>query len=142
MAGKTYVYSFENVQMTVDNLPVEGFWEGDDAVVIEPFTARATALVGVDGDATISRHAAGRAVNIRVRLKAESPANLLLASRMKQERLFPISIRNTTNGEGGSAAEAHILEEPSPNFGANATVREWVIFAVLFERNAISYEAS
>ncbi len=141
MAGKTYVFSFEAVQATINNLPIEGFFEGDDAISIEPFTARATAMVGVDGDATISRHAAGRAVNIRIKLKAESPANRLLNGYMKQERLFPISIRNTTNGEGGSAAEAQILEEPTVQYGANATVREWLIFAAQFERNAIAYEA-
>lgn len=135
------VYSFEDVAATANNLKVTGFWEGDDAIVIEPFTARATPMVGVDGESIVSHHAAGKSATIRIRLKPDSPANQLFQTYLEQRRIFPLVVRNTGRGEGGAAAEATVVEEPGINFGGNATVREWVIFAGRFDRSLISYQA-
>lgn len=146
MAGKTYVYSFQNLQATVNNLPVEGFWEGDDAITIAPNSDNATPLVGVDGDATVS-YSTDDSVRVTLRLKADSPANALLANYYRRARAggfgsgFPVSIRNTGNGEGGSGAEAHVIQAPEQSFGLNATVRVWVLFVNGWAFNPISYQA-
>jgi hypothetical protein len=144
--AKTYVYSFQNLQATVNNLPVEGFWEGDDAISITPNSDNATPLVGVDGDATVS-YSTDDSVRITMRLKADSPVNALLENYYRRARAggfgggFPVSVRNTGNGEGGSGAEAHIIQAPERQFGANATVRAWTLFVNAWTWNAISYQA-
>ena len=146
MPGSTYVYSFSNVQVTLNGLSVEGFWEGDDAVTITPNSDNGTPLVGVDGDATVS-YSTDDAVRIVLRLKADSPMNSRLERYYRQARAgnfgngFPIAVRNTGNGEGGSAANAHIIRAPERQFGLNATQREWEIFANAWTWSEIQYEA-
>lgn len=144
MAGKSYVYSFENVQATVNGLAVNGFWEGDDAISIAPNSDNATPLVGADGDATVS-YTADDSVNITLRLKPDSPMNATLENYFRRARAggfgagFPIAVRNTGNGEGGAAPEAHVIQAPERQLGVNATVREWVIFANAWSWNPIRY---
>jgi len=145
-AGKTFVYSFSNVEMTLNGLSVTGFWEGDDAITITPNSDNATPLVGVDGDATVS-YSTDDAVRVVLRLKADSPMNAILNRFYKRARAgnfgggFPVSIRNTGNGEGGSGAEAHIIRSPERQFGLNATQREWELFVNAWQWNPISYVA-
>ena len=146
MPGKSYVYSFSNLQMTINGLSVEGFWEGDDAITITPNSDNATPLVGVDGDATVS-YSTDDAVRIVLRLKADSPMNSILERYYRRARAgnfgsgFPVSVRNTGNGEGGSAAECHIIRAPERQFGLNATQREWEIFGNAWSWSEIRYEA-
>lgn len=147
MPGKTYVHSFERVQVTLNSLPITGFWEGDDAVMIDPHDDNSEALVGADGDATVS-YSADDAVTITLKLKPSSPANQLLNSYYRRARNgaiqggLPISIRDTGNGEGGSAAECHITNAPSRGLGKNATEREWKIFANAWVWNEMQYTAA
>lgn len=136
-------YSFKNVQATIDGKPVRGFWEGDDAVIVAQNSDTATAVVGVGGDATVSV-SADDAVQITLKLQPNSPTNAVLNAKHMQMRNgravpFPVSIRDTGNGEGGSAPNAVIMKAPSQQFGNAASVREWVIFANPWNRNEISY---
>ncbi len=146
MPGKTYVHSFERVQVTLNSLPITGFWEGDDAVMIEPHDDNGEEVVGADGDMTFS-YSADDAVNITLKLKPSSPANALLNSYYRRSRAgtisggYPISIRDTGTGEGGSAAECHIKTAPSRGLGKNATERTWVLVANAWTPNEISYTA-
>jgi hypothetical protein len=140
----TFVYSFENVTATVNGLKVTGFWEGDNAIEVAPNADNATLMVGADGDATAS-YTADDSVTLTLRLKADSPMNAILENYHRRARAggfgggFPISVRNTSNGEGGAAAEAHIMRAPNRQFGTNATVREWVLGANAWEWTPISY---
>lgn len=143
MAKQTTAYSAANLVVTIDGRPVEGFWEGDDAVTVERSSDNATPMVGVDGSATVSI-STDDSVSITLRLQPNSPANRVLQSKYMQNRAgrsapFPISIRDTGSGEGGSAAYCVVTERPSIELGANATVREWVIFANPWNETAINY---
>jgi hypothetical protein len=137
-------YSFKNVVVTIDGRPLEGFWEGDDAVAVDRRADNVTPVVGVDGTATASI-SADDSVEITIKLQPNSPANQVLYNKFLQNRSgrlapFPISIRDTGNGEGGSAAQAVIMDSPSAQFGGNASEREWKIFANAWQWNATQYQ--
>lgn len=146
MPGQTTVYSFENVAVTINGLRVTGFWEGDNAVEVAPRADNATMLVGADGDATVS-YSADDSVSITLRLKPNSPMNAILENYYRRARAggfgrgFPVAVRDTGNGEGGAASEAHILQAPTRALGAAATVREWVLGANAWAWTPIRYEA-
>lgn len=42
-------YSFQDVVVTIDGIPIENLWEGDDAVEIADMNDFAEATEGVDG---------------------------------------------------------------------------------------------
>jgi len=146
MAGQTYVYSFENVDVTINKVSVTGFWQSPEAVRIEPSSDNATPLVGVDGDATVS-YSTDDSVRITLRLKPDSPMNSTLNRFYKRARAgnfgagFPVSIRNTGNSEGGSGAEAHVIQSPTRMFCDNASEGVWVLFVNAWQWNPINYEA-
>lgn len=145
MAGELTVYSFKNVAVTVDGSPVTGFWEGDDAVQINPRADNATEVVGVDGTATVSI-SADDSVFIVLKLQANSPMNTVLNNKFRQMRNgmaypFAISVRNTGNGEGGSSAYCVVKKAPPAQFGEKASAREWTLFASPWAWNAIAYGA-
>lgn len=144
MAGALTAYSFKNVVVEIDGRPITGFWEGDDAVVIERNTDNGTPVVGVDGDATVSI-SADDSVQITLRLQPNSEANRVLQNKFLQNRAgrarpFAVSIRDTGNGEGGSAARAIVMQDPGAQFGGTASAREWVIFANPWKARAINYD--
>lgn len=143
MAKHTSAFSFENVAVTLDGKPVEGFFDGDDAVTIERSSDNSTPMVGVDGTAVVSI-STDDSVVVTLRLQPNSPANRVLQNKYLQNRAgrsapFALSIRDTGSGEGGSAPYCMITERPSIELGATATVREWVIFANPWNETAINY---
>jgi len=144
MAGALTAYSFKNVAVVIDGKPASGFWEGDDAVVIERNQDSVTPVVGVDGDATASI-SADDSVMITLRLQPNSPTHQVLMNKFRQNRggrarPFSIGVRDTGNGEGGSAPRAIITVSPNASFGQNATVREWTIFANPWTWQPVDYD--
>lgn len=143
MPGSTTAYSFRNVAVTVDGRPVDGFWSGDDCVTVARNSDNIEPIVGADGNATVSI-SADDSVMITLRLQPNSVANQILQNKFLQNRNgrtapFPISIRDTGSGEGGSAAYAIVRTRPATNFGASASVREWTIFANPWNELPIRY---
>lgn len=137
-------YSPKNCQVSLDGRDVRGLWEGDDAVTVERGTDRATSLVGADGAAIVSTSADESAM-ITLRLQHTSAAhsrlrNLEAAMKIGRTPKFPLSIRDTESGEGGSAAECVIVKTPSVNTGSTtAGVREWGIFAGRWNDNPVAF---
>lgn len=137
-------YSPKNCQVSLDGRDVRGLWEGDDAVQVERGSDRATSMVGADGAAIVST-SADESATITLRLQHTSPANERLrnierAMKTGRTRKFPLSIRDTESGEGGSAAECVIVGTPTVNTGSStAGVREWKIFAGRWDWNAVSW---
>lgn len=142
----TYSYSFANVVVTVNGLKVTGFWEGDDAVQVAPSADNATPLVGADGEATVS-YSMDDSVRVTMRLKPNSPMNAILEAFYRRARArgigtsFPVSLLDTSNGEGGSGADGHVIQAPERQFGGNATVREWVLFVNSWQWSPVRYPA-
>jgi hypothetical protein len=139
------LYSFMNVVATVDGRQVIGFWEGDDAVVVERQTDLGTALTGADGASVVSI-TADQTATVTLKLQANSAMNGYLEQRVKAMRMgspkvLTIGIVDTGTGEGGGCSSAVIIKEPSKSYGAQATEREWVIFCNCWQENDINYNA-
>lgn len=129
-------YSFTNVSATVDGRQVQGPWDGDDALVVTPGADRGTGLVGADGSGIFSI-SADKSATISVKLMHTSPTHRLLVEKMKRQQAlgaaassFPFQFIDTVSGEGGSADKCYIMTAPADSKGKNATVREWVLWAV------------
>ncbi|PHP66549.1 hypothetical protein CSC94_12735 [Zhengella mangrovi] len=139
-------YSAKSVQVSLDGRDVRGLWDGDDVVMVERSSDRGTPVVGADGSTIFSTSADESAV-ITLKLQHTSPAHAYLRSLERamtagRTRKFPVSIRDTESGEGGSAAECVIQSVPSVNSGsANASEREWKLFAGRWAWSEVEYEA-
>ena len=137
------VYSFQDVVVSIDGVPVENLWEGDDAVEIADMNDFAEAMEGVDG-AVIHSMGAGDAKTVTLRLMHTSAAHKLLQklTRLMRDGFtvpFALSIRGTRSGEGGSAPTALILTRPGRSYGRTASEREWTIVASPWSDFDISY---
>jgi len=126
-------YSAKNVTAMVDGQRVQGFWDGDDAVVVEPTEDIGTMLVGADGDSIFSQRA-GNPHTITLRLQHTSPTHRLLQQKWAVQRApgirvtpFPFTHMDVDSGEGGAANECFIMTVPSDQKGRNAVMREWVL---------------
>lgn len=140
------LYSMKNVALTIDGRPVIGFWEGDDAVVLERNTDIGTPLTGADGASVVS-DTADESANLTLKLMPNSSMNAYLEQRVKlrrmgSQRVMTVGLLDTSTGEGGGCSAAVVIKEPSKSFGANATEREWVIFCSCWQPNDISYNAA
>jgi hypothetical protein len=111
--------------------------------VIEDFMEVGNPMVGADG-ASINSISASTAVRITLKLQPTSPAHQLLQNRLTRFRTgqhveFAVSIRDTGTGEGGNSAQVSFERRGNTQHGANATVREWVLFAQCWEWSKIAY---
>lgn len=143
MPNTLTTFSFANLQVEIDGTPIEGFWEGDDAVQIEQNKDDGFPVVGADGCATVSRPV-DQSVIITLRLKPNCTGHRLLTNKKiaidnNAVQDFSINIRDAGNGEGGMSAFATVIGAPSPQFGENASAREWRIFANDFRYHSVSY---
>lgn len=126
-------YSHKNVTATIDGQRVQGFWDGDDAIVVEPVEDIGTLMVGADGSGLFSQRA-GRPHTITMRLQHTSPAHRLLHQKWRAQqavgvrvRSFRVTVMDVDSNEGGVASECWIQSAPSDSKGVNAVAREWVV---------------
>ena len=140
-SGKTYAYSFLNVKATIDGQSVIGFWEGDDAVVVEPTEDVGTGVVGADGAAVFSQRA-GNPHTITFRLMPQSPAHKLLHEKWALQRTpgmrtssFAVTINDVDANEGGTALQCFIMTAPSDEKGVATSAREWVVWTGNYNPN-------
>jgi hypothetical protein len=137
------LYAFENVTLTIDNRPVVGFWEGDDAIQVERDPDLGSVQTGADGASVVSITAAETAT-LTIRLMPNSAMNSYLTQAVKQmragsPRVLSVAIRDSATGEGGGCTSAIITKEPGKSFGATASSREWTIFCNCWHENDITY---
>jgi len=136
-------FAFANVNLLIDGKPVKGLWEGDDVISITQNSPDGTPTVGVDGDAVVSRPS-DSSVNIVLKASPNGRLHQVLQNKKKAidaNRIsdFTISITDVGNGEGGSSVEATIIGAPDVAYGANASEREWTVFANGWDTNSIAY---
>ncbi|MDO9417035.1 phage structural protein [Pararhizobium sp.] len=127
-------YSALNVAATVDGQQVQGWWDGDDAIVVSPGADKGTGVIGGDGSGIFSI-SANRSATISIKLMHTSPTHRLLMQKEKRQqtlgadaKAFPFSFIDTVSNEGGSADRCFIQTSPSDSKGVNATVREWILW--------------
>lgn len=132
--AKSSAYSMKNVVVTVDGQAVIGFWDGDDAVTVDPLTDVGTLMVGADGSSIFSQHA-NEGATITLRLQHTSPTHRLLHQRWARQRAagirglggFPVTVMDVDSGEGGATDQAFIQSGPADAKGVDAGSREWVL---------------
>ena len=125
-------YNSREVLVSFGGVEMTGFGE-DTMVSWEYDTEFTTDKVGVGGVVTASKTNDRRAT-VTFTLMETSPSNAILATFAKARFLGTGAIGNTTlhisntlTGEEITAAEAWILNEPSGEFGSEASEREWEV---------------
>lgn len=131
--AKSSSYSMKNVTAMLDGQRVQGLFDGDDAISVEPVEDLGTLLVGADGDSLFS-HRAGTPHTITIRLQHTSPTHRLLHQKWAMQRAtgnrvtaFPFTVNDVDSGEGGAADQCFVQSAPSDQKGVNAASREWVL---------------
>jgi len=129
----TTTFSFEHVAISINGVPVSCFWEGDDVVTVTPHADTITPMIGAGGCPLISV-STDRAAIIALKLQHTSPSHKFLTELHQQMRLgnittFVFSVVDTQSFEGGVAKDCLLMAKPVRTYGANATQREWRIFA-------------
>lgn len=140
--AKSSAYSFLNVSAILDGVQVTGFWDGDDAVTVEPAVDIGTGLVGADGSSIFSQ-STDNSVTITLRVQHTSPTHRQLEQKLARQRAgvldgFAFSVKDKRSGEGGSTSQAFIQAVPTKSYGKAATVREWVLWAGEWNREVPS----
>lgn len=125
-------YSAINVSATLDGLSVQGLFDGDNAIQVDQNADVGEGLVGVQGDAIFSQ-TADRSAMITLRLQHTSPTHRQLVQKWKAQRAgslrsFPFDLIDAGSNDGGNGDQCYVKRAPSDTKGANATVREWVIW--------------
>lgn len=143
MAGDLTTYAIQNVVLSINGRRATHFVEGDDVIMLERNTDRGTPSVGADGR-TVFSISADNSATLTIKLQHTSPMHDYLtrldrAGDADRARRFPVSLKDTNTGEGGSANDCVIQSRPSAAFGASASEREWVIFCPRWEWNSIAF---
>ena len=129
--AKSSAYSHKLVTAVLDGVRVQGLWEGDDAITVEPGVDVGSLMVGADGSSIFSQ-SANESATITLNLQHTSPTHRNLHQKWARQRSgvlvgFPFSVIDTTCGEGGSTDQAFVMTAPTDSKGVNAVVRTWVI---------------
>lgn len=143
MAGELIAFSFNNVAAFIGSVPVEGFTEGDDVLLIEPGADPAQYAVGADGDVVLSL-TTNRSALITLKLHHASETHKYLTSLYNRMvsgnmRTFSFSAVDTGTGEGGYADTCAIVKKPANSYGAQAGSREWQLLAASWQESGIVY---
>jgi hypothetical protein len=127
----TTAYSFEEVAVTVAGAEVYGFFEGDDAVMVEEGADIGAMLVGADGSSIFSQ-SANRSARVTLKLQHTSPMHRYLTQLLARQRGgaldgVALSVRDSRSNEGGATDAAYIMQAPSDQKGGAAVSRDWVL---------------
>ena len=79
-------YSFKNVNLIIDGQRVQGFYDGDDAILVEQFEDSGVPVVGADG-ASIVSFSASQAAYVTIKLMLNSPFNQVLINKDRQRKM-------------------------------------------------------
>jgi len=114
-------YSMLNVAAILDGQPVQGLFDGDDAITVTPGVDLGTMLIGADG-ASIFSQSADRSATISIKVQHTSATHRQLSRKAAQQRAgrligFPFSFMDTGSGEGGVADKCFIQTAPAVTHG-------------------------
>jgi len=136
--AKSSTYSAKNVTSMIDGQRVIGFWDGDDAVSVEPLDDAGVMIVGADGSSIFSQ-SANDGAKITLKLQHTSAAHRLLHQKWARQRTagirvrgFGFSVQDVDSGEGGAADDCYIMTAPGDQKGNAATERVWVLVTGLY----------
>lgn len=124
-------YSWANVILLVNGIPIQGFDEGDDVFKGARTKDSAQDKVGVDGEMTVS-YTQDKSGTITIRLLQSSDSNAFLSGIVNaaENGVFtPIAVmlRNVVTQETAGGSQGYIKRIPDISRGENATSQEWMI---------------
>ncbi len=124
-------FSFLNIILLVNGVPIEGFDEGDDVITLERINDSAAHKVGTDGEMTVSI-SADRSGTMTFRLNQSSDSNLFLSGLIiAQENgaFVPIfaQFKDTKGLDLASGTQGYIQRPANMVRGTNSQPQEWVI---------------
>lgn len=126
-------YSAKNVIATIDGLPVQGLFDGDNAIQVSQGSDIGTGIIGMQGDGIFSQ-SADKSATLTLRLLHTSGTHQLLHQKVKAQQAgilgsgFRVSVMDTGSGEGGTGEGVFVQKQPDDMKGKSATVREWVLW--------------
>lgn len=137
----TTSYSYKNVVATFNNQPIQGLFEGDDAIVVTENADIGSMTIGADGSSIFSQ-AVNDAATISIKLQHTSATHKRLSQLLKRQKArgalgtgAGFAVKDRASGEGGATDQAFIMTAPDQSFGTNATVREWVLVTGSYKRS-------
>lgn len=117
--SKTSNYSWEDVHVIADGLPVTDFAGGDDVVSIEFAEDAAESQVGAGGGVVIS-HKLNKSATITIKVLPSSPFIESAQEYTNTRKSFPFAVVELASGTRFNCGAAVIMNRPQRTFGAKA----------------------
>jgi Protein of unknown function (DUF3277) len=128
-----YAYSFANIILSVNGVPIDNYAEGDDDITVEPLADAATTKVGADGH-MVASISANRGIRVTIKLQQTSPGNrtmqsLYNAQVVARAQFVPLSmsIKDALLQDAVTAIGGIITKQSTWKRGANANDTEWTL---------------
>lgn len=133
MAFGQQVYSFKDVIFLLGGIPITGFVDADDCIIVKRRADVVTPVVGADGQATVAQNA-DKSYDITVKLLQTSTSNatiqtLLTTSDTIATVQVPLQIQNLNGLDTCSCLSAVITKQTDMQFGKGVNGREWMFFS-------------
>ena len=124
-------YSFLNVVLHINGVPITGFDEGDDVISLERTVDSASDKVGADGEMSVSI-SADRSGMVTFRLMQTSSSNSFLSelvSTQETGKLIPVSVlfKDVCGGDLGAGSKGYIPRPADIVRGQSVNSQEWKI---------------
>jgi len=124
-------YSFLNTLLLVNGVPITGFDEGDDTIILDRINDSAAHKIGTDGEMTLSI-SADRSGTVVFRLMQSSDSNSFLSgliSAQENGAFVPIFVqfKDIKGNDLGSGTQGYIPRPATMTRGENANGQEWGI---------------
>lgn len=126
-------YSFLNIVLLVNGVPIGGFDEGDDTIILDRLQDSAAHKIGTDGEMTLSI-SADRSGTVVFRLMQSSDSNPFLSGLISAQEnglfipLF-VQFKDVVGNDLGSGTQGYIPRPATMTRGENANGQEWTIVA-------------
>lgn len=124
-------YSFLDLNLLVNGVPISGFDEGDDVIQLARLGDSAFHKLGADGEMTVGI-SADRSGTMKFRLMQSSDSNTYLSGLIAAQEngaFVPIFAQMTDvrGGDLGSGTQGYINKPADMTRGTNPNSQEWII---------------
>lgn len=131
MAFNQAAYSFLDLVCIVAGIPLYGFADGNDAIIVKRRNPVGTLTVGSDGFGTFAKNA-DKSYEITIKLMDTSPSNAVLQDILDTSDFIgtvfvPVQIQNLSALDSVNCAGATVSVQPDLQAGKDSNVREWVL---------------
>jgi hypothetical protein len=122
-------YNPKDIVVTVNGIPVTGFADGTDVILVEYDTDFVSDAVGVTGESAFIENNDRRA-NVTLKLMATSSFNDVLSALSAGNVEFAMSLTDARGTTIGASPACRVKKLPTVQFGNEIGTREWEIRAL------------